>query len=378
MSERSELLIPNPQPPTPNPRLSAPNPRFLLAGGGTGGHVIPALAVARELRQRGHRVFFVGTERGLEAKLVPPEGFELKTIEIGGLNRVDFRQKLATLARLPLATLGCGRFLRGTSAVFSMGGYVAGPPVMAAILHRIPVVVMEPNAIPGFTNRVIGRFVARALVSFPETARFFPAGRTETTGLPVREEFFQIAPRPRNSALHLLITGGSQGSRTLNQAARQSWPLFRNAGFAVHIVHQTGPNGHEQLREEFRKSGIEGEVVRFIADMPAAFEAAHLVVCRSGAGAVSELAAAGKPSILVPFPFAADDHQTRNAESMERGGAARLIRDAEMNGEKLFAEVVELARSPDALEQMGRAARQFAHPGAARRAAEILEAVARG
>jgi UDP-N-acetylglucosamine--N-acetylmuramyl-(pentapeptide) pyrophosphoryl-undecaprenol N-acetylglucosamine transferase len=371
MSERSELHNPNPQPPTPNPC-------FLLAGGGTGGHVIPALAVARELRQRGHRVFFVGTERGLEAKLVPAEGFELQKIEIGGLNRVGIRQKLATLARLPFATLRCGKLVRGSSAVFSMGGYVAGPPVMAAILRRTPVVVMEPNAIPGFTNRVIGRFVARALISFAETASYFPKGRTETTGLPVRDEFFQIAPRPRGDVLSVLITGGSQGSRTLNQAARQSWPLFRKAGFPVRIVHQTGPNGHEQLLDEFARSGIEGEMVRFITDMPAAFRAADLVVCRSGAGAVSELAAAGKPSILVPFPFAADDHQTRNAEAMERGGAARLVRDAEMNGDKLCAEVASLARSSDALERMGKAARQFARPGAARRAAEILEAVARG
>jgi UDP-N-acetylglucosamine--N-acetylmuramyl-(pentapeptide) pyrophosphoryl-undecaprenol N-acetylglucosamine transferase len=149
------------------------------------------------------------------------------------------------------------------------------------------------------------------------------------TGLPVREEFFGIAPKPRGDTLNILITGGSQGSRTLNQAARQSWPMFRRSGFPVRIVHQSGQSGFEQIRDEFAQSGLEGEVVRFITDMPAAFQAADLVVCRSGAGAVSELAAAGKPSILVPFPFAADDHQTRNAEALERGGAARLVRDKE-------------------------------------------------
>jgi UDP-N-acetylglucosamine--N-acetylmuramyl-(pentapeptide) pyrophosphoryl-undecaprenol N-acetylglucosamine transferase len=346
-----------------------------MAGGGTGGHVIPALAVARELRLRGHQVFFVGTERGLEAKLVPAEGFELKKIDIGGLNRVGLRQKLSTLARLPFTTAHCGRFLSGVSAVFSMGGYVAGPPVMAALLRRVPVVVMEPNAVPGFTNRVIGRFVSRALISFPETAAYFPQGRAETTGLPVREEFFRMVPKPRGGTLNLLITGGSQGSRTLNRAARESWPLFRQAGLPVRIVHQSGPRGFEQLREEFSRSGVEGQVVPFIADMPAAFAAADLVVCRSGAGAVSELAAAGKPAILAPFPFAADDHQTRNAEAIERAGAARLVRDDQMNGEKLVAVVAELARSSGALERMGEAARGFARPGAARRAAEILEEV---
>jgi UDP-N-acetylglucosamine--N-acetylmuramyl-(pentapeptide) pyrophosphoryl-undecaprenol N-acetylglucosamine transferase len=360
--------------PAPGPRPLAP---FVFAGGGTGGHVIPALAVARELRRRGHSVVFVGTQRGLEAKLVPAEGFELKLIEIGGLNRVGLRQKVETLLRLPFTTLGAGRLVHGAPAIFSMGGYVAGPPVMAALLRGIPVVVMEPNAVPGFTNRVIGRFVARALLSFPETAAHFPKGRTEVTGLPVREEFFQIAPKPRGEVLNLLITGGSQGSRTLNQAARLSWPLFRQAGFPVRIVHQTGPAGFESLRAEFASSGLDGEVVPFISDMPAAFRQADLVVCRSGAGAVSELAASGRPSVLVPFPFAADDHQTRNAEAMERGGAARMVRDAEFNGEIFVATVQELAETSGVLERMAEAARQFARPRAACRAADIIEEVAR-
>jgi UDP-N-acetylglucosamine--N-acetylmuramyl-(pentapeptide) pyrophosphoryl-undecaprenol N-acetylglucosamine transferase len=346
-----------------------------MAGGGTGGHVIPALAVARELRRRGHDVFFVGTERGLEARLVPAEGFELKRIEIGGLNRVSARQKLATLARLPFVTLASMSYR--ASAVFSMGGYVAGPPVMAALVKRVPVVVMEPNAIPGFTNRAIGRLAGRALIAFPETARYFARGKAELTGLPVREEFFAIPPKPRGDRLHILITGGSQGSRTLNRASRESWPMFRAAGFAVRIVHQSGAKDAEEMRQAFAASGLEGEVTPFIADMPAAFAEADLVVCRSGAGAVSELAAAGKPSILVPFPFAADDHQTRNAEAIERGGAARLVRDAEMNGEHLYTLMRELAAPEGALERMGAAARQFARPGAARRAAEIMEEVAR-
>jgi len=356
-------------------RPLTPGPRFLLAGGGTGGHVIPGLAVARELRARGHQVFFVGTDRGMEARLVPAEGFELKKIAIGGLNRVGIRQKIATLVRLPFATLGCMKL--PCDAVFSMGGYAAGPPVIAALLRRKPVVVMEPNAIPGFTNRVIGHFVSRALVSFAETNAYFPKDRTEITGLPVREEFFRLAPKARGPSLSILITGGSQGSRTLNRAGRESWPLFHAAGFPVRIIHQTGPAGFEAMQAAFADCGIEGRIVPFLTDMPAAFAEADLVVCRSGAGAVSELAAAGKPSILVPFPFAADDHQTRNAEALERAGAARLVRDAEMTGEKLFGLVKELADSAEALDRMGEAARAFAKPGAARRAAEILEEVAR-
>ena len=346
----------------------------MMAGGGTGGHVIPAIAVARELRTRGHNVYFVGTEQGIEAKLVPAAGFELRRIQIGGLNRVGVRQMLATLGRLPMATFASNRSVRGVAAVFSMGGYAAGPPVLAAILRRVPVVVMEPNAVPGFTNRSIGRLVARALVSFPETASFFPRGRTEVTGLPVREEFFRIAPKPRGGVLHLLITGGSQGSRTLNHAARESWPLFRQAGLAVRITHQTGANGFAEIRDAFAGCGIEGEIAPFISDMPAAFAAAHLVVCRAGAGAVSELAAAGKPSILVPFPYAADDHQTRNAQAMERAGASRLVRDAEMTGKMLVETVSRIMAD---LARMGEAARPFARPAAARRAADVLEEVAR-
>ena len=244
---------------------------FLMAGGGTGGHVIPALAVGRELRRRGREVFFVGTAHGMEARLVPAEGFELKRIDIGGLNRVSLRRKVATLFRLPFTTFACRKFVRQAAAVFSMGGYVAGPPVMAALLAGVPVVVMEPNAMPGFTNRVIGRFVERALISFPETAAHFPAGRTETTGLPVREEFFRTPPRPAGGVLNILITGGSQGSRTLNRAARESWPLFRGAPYRVRIVHQSGPSGLADLQSAFAQSGLEGEILAFIADMPAAF-----------------------------------------------------------------------------------------------------------
>jgi UDP-N-acetylglucosamine--N-acetylmuramyl-(pentapeptide) pyrophosphoryl-undecaprenol N-acetylglucosamine transferase len=347
-----------------------------MAAGGTGGHVIPGLAVARELRQRGHHAVFVGTRRGIEDKLVPAEGFELKLIHIGGLNRVGFTRKLTTLAQLPFTTIGC---LRDPSdAVFSMGGYVAGPPVMAALIRGTPVVVMEPNAVPGFTNRVIGRFVSRALISFEQTARYFPAGRTRATGLPVREEFFHIAPKARSATLNVLITGGSLGSRTLNRAARESWPLFRKSGLPIRVVHQTGASAFEQLREEFAQAGIDGEMVPFLANMPDAFAAADLIVCRSGAGTVSELAAAGRPAILVPFPFAADDHQARNAEAMERGGAAWLVRDAEMTGEKLFEAVTALAAADSALERMAAAARGLAKPGAAGKAADILEEAAGG
>jgi len=346
---------------------------FIMAGGGTGGHVIPAIAVAREVVRLGYQVLFVGTERGVENRLVPAAGFRLEKIRVGGIKRLGLATRILSLWRLVSETAGqIAQFEDWKpAAVFSMGGYVAGPPVLAALFRGVPVVVMEPNAVPGLTNRWIGRWVRRALVNFEETARFFPAGRTELTGLPVREEFFNLPARSVGE-FTVLITGGSQGSRTLNEAARQSWPLFREAGLPVRLIHQTGSPMFEALAREFRETGLAGEVSEFIRDMPGAFAQADFVVCRAGAGAVSELAAARKPAMLVPFPFASDQHQLKNAEAFERAGAARMSLDKDWNGQRFFDVVRELHENRDALKAMSESARKLAHPGAARRAAEIL------
>jgi len=348
---------------------------FVMAGGGTGGHVLPALAVARELRARGHQVRFVGVERGMEAKLVPAENFPIEWIEIGGLNRVGFRQTLATLGELPFSVWQAARILDRTApaAVFSMGGFVAGPVLLAAVWKRIPIVIMEPNAIPGFTHRYLARFVTRALVSFAEAERWFPSGRTEVTGMPIREEFFAIPEKPRGPVVTVLITGGSQGSRTLNRAVEESWPLWDRS--RIRLIHQIGSRMYSELAPKFNESGMPGEVAEFLADMPRAFSEADLVVSRAGMGAVSELAAAGKPSILVPLPGASDDHQLKNAQAFERGGAARLVLDREMTGTRLVEEVMRLIESPALLEKMSTASRSFAKPGAARRAADVLESL---
>jgi UDP-N-acetylglucosamine--N-acetylmuramyl-(pentapeptide) pyrophosphoryl-undecaprenol N-acetylglucosamine transferase len=346
---------------------------FVMAGGGTGGHVIPALAVARELRARGHSAHFIGTRSGIEATLVPAADFPIDWIEIGGLNRVGFRRMVTSLAELPVSVMVAARLLdrvEPVTAVFSMGGYVAGPVLIAALWKRLPVVVMEPNAIPGFTHRKLSPYVARALVSFEETIRYFPKGRAELTGRPVPGEFFAIKPKARTEVLTVLITGGSQGSRTLNRAAEESWPLWKKD--SVRLIHQTGERAYSDLAPKFRGSGIAGEISAFLDDMPRAFAEADLIVSRSG-GTVSEIAAAGKPSILVPLPTAADQHQLRNAQAFEKAGAARLVLDAEMTGERLVEEVMRLAGEPGLLEKMGGAARAMARPGAAQRAADVLE-----
>lgn len=347
---------------------------FVMAGGGTGGHVIPALAVARELVRAGHDVLFAGTERGVEARLVPAAGFRLEYIRAGGIKNLGLATRFVSLWRLLAETVGLWRHFGEwkPAGVFSMGGYVAGPPVLAALLRGVPVVVMEPNAVPGVTNRWIARWVKRALINFEETARFFPPGRTELTGLPVREAFFGIRQKDDEQEFTVLITGGSQGSRTLNNAARQSWPLFRAAGLPVRLIHQTGAPTYEALAAEFAATGLRGEVSTFVTDMPAAFAQADLIVCRAGAGAVSELAAAGKPSVLIPFPFAADGHQLKNAQVLERAGAAMLSLDADWTGQKFFDVVAGLYEDRPRLLQMGENARKLAMPGSAARAAGIL------
>lgn len=345
---------------------------FVMAGGGTGGHVIPALAVAKELRARGHSVRFIGTRRGIEAKLAPAAGFAIDWIEIGGLNRVGLAQTLKSLAELPLSIFGASKLLDRAKpvAIFSLGGYVAGPVLLAGLWKRLPVVAMEPNAVPGFTHRRLARYISRALVSFEETVRYFPPGRAEVTGRPVRDEFFAIQPKPFGDVLTVLITGGSQGSRTLNRAAVESWPLWKKS--PVRLIHQTGEREYQDLAAKFRASGVAGEISPFFEDMPKAFAEADLIVSRSG-GTVSEIAAAGKPSILVPFPGAADQHQLRNAEAFERAGAARLVPDSEMTGARLVEEVTKLRSEPGLLEKMAREARALAKPGAAARAADVLE-----
>lgn len=345
-----------------------------MTGGGTGGHVIPAVAVASELRAMGHDAMFIGTRRGLEATIVPRAGFEIEWIEIGGLQRVGLWQTLKTVAQLPLSVWKSRRILRArrAAAVFSMGGYVAAPAMLAAALSGTPVVAMEPNAMPGLVSRKLGSTVSRALVSFEESRRYFPAGRSEVTGLPVRQEFFEIPARAPGAVFQVLITGGSRGSRTLNRAAAESWPLFRDGRHRIRIVLQCGADEHHALARAFNESGLEGEVVPFIHDMPGAYRAADLVVSRSGAGAVSELTAAGKPAVLVPFPAAADDHQRHNAEALVRAGAARMVLDREWTGRRLYEEVSSLMERPQELAALSAAARAMARPGAARRAAEVL------
>jgi UDP-N-acetylglucosamine--N-acetylmuramyl-(pentapeptide) pyrophosphoryl-undecaprenol N-acetylglucosamine transferase len=257
-----------------------------------------------------------------------------------------------------------------------MGGYVAAPVMMAAWLGGVPMAAMEPNAMPGLVTRKMARRVKRALLSFEETRAYFPEGVTEMTGLPVREEFFALGEREGVGAVSVLVTGGSRGSRALNKAARESWRYFIERGTAVRFVLQSGADDYEALAREFNETRLDGMVTAFVHDMPGAYAEADVVISRSGAGAVSELAAAGKASVLVPLPTAADDHQRHNAEAMARAGGAMVVAESEWTGERLYETVAGLTR--ERLSAMGRAARRLAKPGAARRAAEIMLEIAGG
>ena len=348
---------------------------FIMAGGHTGGHITPALAVADVLREHGHVPVFIGTQRGLEAKLVPAAGFPIEWIEVGGLKGAGALKRLLTIKQLPRAIWKSLQYLRQyrPAAVFSMGGFVAGPVALAAILLGLPIVIMEPNAMPGAVNRYIGRFVAKALLSFPEAVRYFPKGRTELSGMPVRREFFALQRKPPGDKVTVLITGGSQGAQRLNEAAQDSWRLFQKSKLPVRLIHQTGSAQYNEISRAFKKAGLDGEVTAFITDMPAAFAAADVILSRSGAGTVAEIAAAGKASILVPYPFAADQHQLKNAEALVKAGAAHMVLDKDLNGERFFQEVQRLYEIPGDLEKLGAEVRRFAKPDAAARAAEILE-----
>jgi UDP-N-acetylglucosamine--N-acetylmuramyl-(pentapeptide) pyrophosphoryl-undecaprenol N-acetylglucosamine transferase len=342
--------------------------RVLIAGGGTGGHVIPALAIARELRDgHGAEVRFVGTARGLETRLVPEAGFPLELIRVGQLKGVSLATRARTLFDLPLGVMRCVELLRSfrPDVVVGVGGYASGPAMMAAILLRIPTLAFEPNAVPGLANRLVGKWVNAAAVNFEESRRFFRGARV--TGTPVRPEFFEVSktiPETR-----LLVFGASQGARVFNELVPKIMGRLLEALPELDVVHQTGARHGESTVETYKRLGVGFErvlVTPYLDDMPKQFGDADLILCRSGASSVAELAAAGKAAVLVPFPLAADDHQRKNADAFVAAGAAELIVEAELSEERLLGALRELLGDDARRAEMGRRARGLAHPEAVR------------
>jgi UDP-N-acetylglucosamine--N-acetylmuramyl-(pentapeptide) pyrophosphoryl-undecaprenol N-acetylglucosamine transferase len=339
----------------------------ILAGGGTGGHVIPALAIAQQLQKDyAAEVMFIGTARGIENRLVPAAGFSLKLVQVGALNRVNFKIRVKTVFDLPRAVWDSRHILSEfrPDVVIGVGGYASGPAMLAAILSRIPTLIFEPNFVPGFANRMVARLVSGAAVHFAETGRYFR--NCEVTGVPVREAFFQIANRNPANTKTLLVFGGSQGAHAINQVVMESVADLRQRVPGIHIVHQTGERDYNDAQAAYAKLGDWVEAHRFIDDMPGLFARADLLICRSGASTVAEVTAAGKPAVFVPFPRAADDHQKRNAEALERAGAAVMLEESKLNRGSLVEVVSKLFSDSSQLDKMGDAARKLSHPNAAR------------
>jgi UDP-N-acetylglucosamine--N-acetylmuramyl-(pentapeptide) pyrophosphoryl-undecaprenol N-acetylglucosamine transferase len=348
--------------------------RIIIAGGGTGGHVIPALAIAQQLKtQFGAEVLFIGTARGIETRLVPQAGFPLELIQVGALKNVSLLTRAKTMFDLPRAIAASSRMLSefDPEVVIGVGGYASGPAMVAAIRRRLPTLAFEPNVVPGFANRMIAHWVSAAAVHFEETCRYFPHCRV--TGVPVRAAFFSIPPKIGGTPT-LLVFGGSQGARAINQATIESLAGLRAQIPGIHVIHQTGQRDYEHVLAAYQQSGISGEVHKFIDDMPGTFRRADLLVCRSGASTVGEIAAAGKPAIFVPFPAAADDHQNVNARALERVGAAVVVEESNLGAAYLVETIAALIGDSGRLASMSAAARSLAHPRAVE---EIVEMVAR-
>jgi UDP-N-acetylglucosamine--N-acetylmuramyl-(pentapeptide) pyrophosphoryl-undecaprenol N-acetylglucosamine transferase len=349
--------------------------RAILAGGGTGGHVIPALAIAQQLqKQYQAEILFIGTARGIENRLVPAAGFPLRLVQVGALKNVSLATRLHTFSDLPRSVWESRRIFREfrPDVVIGVGGYASGPGMLAAVLVRIPTLVFEPNFVPGFANRIVARFVSVAAVHFDETRRYFR--RCEVTGVPVREAFFQISDGPATPTV--LIFGGSQGAHAINQVVMESAGELLLRNFGLRIIHQTGERDFSDVQAKYAKLGGAAEAHRFIDDMPGAFARATLLICRSGASTVAEVTAAGKPAVFVPFPRAADDHQKRNAEALERAGAAVMIEEHNLTRKTLLDTVTSLLADTPRLRKMGEAGRKLSHPNAARDIASMAAKLA--
>jgi UDP-N-acetylglucosamine--N-acetylmuramyl-(pentapeptide) pyrophosphoryl-undecaprenol N-acetylglucosamine transferase len=357
---------------------------LLVAGGGTGGHIFPALEVARAWQRLGdeqgreHDVVFVGTARGLETRLVPAAGFSLELIRAAGLKGIGGWRFALNAVSLAPALWDSAAILRRRrpDVALGMGAYASGPVILAAVLAGIPSAIFEPNIEPGFTNRILGVMVARLATAFDITAQRW-GSRAVATGCPVRAEFFEIAQKEHRPPFHILITGGSQGAAPVNQAVIGALPLLNSWRERLFLVHQAGERDYNSVRDAYAQQNFSAEVTPFIQNMAERFAQADLIVCRAGAITAAEVAASGRAAIFIPFGAAADSHQLRNAEWLEQEGAARLVPQNLLTSERLVREISSLMDDPRKLQEIERRVRTLARPRAAERIAGLLGGMAR-
>jgi len=355
---------------------------LMIAGGGTGGHIYPAIAVAQEYTARApqRQVVFVGTRRGLETKIVPSSGFPLELVSVGGLKGKSALESLRNLLRLPLGLWGAWQLLsrHRPSAVLGVGGYASGPVLIVAALRRFPTMIHEQNAFPGITNRMLARVVREIAVAFPGALERFGRGGT-VTGNPVRREFFTVArPSRASDRMRLLVFGGSQGSRVLNQTVSEALLFLARVRDRLEIVHQTGPADRALVAEAYRASAFpNARVVPYLDAMAEEMAAADLVVSRAGALTIGELTAVGRAAILVPFAAATNNHQEVNARVLEAAGGATVITESMLTPERLASAITEIITRPERAAEMGAAARRLASPDATKKIVEIIERIER-
>lgn len=355
--------------------------KVLFAAGGTGGHIFPAIAVAKELQKRHENaeVLFVGTARGLETRIVPENGFQLSLIHSAGLKNVGLKGQIKGLAVLPKSFLEARQIIRQfrPHVVVGAGGYVSGPVVAMAAIMGVPTLVMDSNALPGFTNRQLARFIDKAALTFEVSLPYF-GKKGVVTGNPVRREFFDVTPKERGGRFHVLVFGGSQGARAINNAMADALKPLAKFNGGLSITHQTGEADFERLRDAYANSTFAASDVRpFISDMPGEFAKADLIISRAGATTCAELTAAGKASIMVPLPTAADDHQRKNAEALESEGASKMILQADLSPEKLSEEITKMIEHPETVSAMEKAAKAMSREDAAEKTADLIEELKR-
>ncbi len=349
-----------------------------MAAGGTGGHVFPALAIARAFQEKrmNVQILFVGTPRGMEKELVPSAGFPLELMQVSGLKGKGWFYRIRSLMTLPRAFFSSWKLLKTfrPDTVFGIGGYASGPILLMAALTGKKTAILEPNAVAGLSNRVLGKFVYRVFVAFQEAGHFFASKKVIHSGNPIRKEILNVPPPSfEANKLKVLVFGGSQGARSINQAVIDALPKLKESGIEFSFIHQTGLKDEKRVREAFLAQGIEADVFAFSGEnMAQAYEQSHVVLARGGSS-VLEIAACGRPSIVVPYPFSADDHQWANGCVMQKAGASVLVKNDDLNGSCLAGHLIELAKNSERLKEMSHCARKLRFDQAAERIVEEIE-----
>lgn len=360
--------------------------KVILAGGGTGGHLFPALAVAENIKEKypDAEIIFVGTELGIEKRVVPQYGYELKFISSRGFVGKSIKEKMVSIIKLIQSCKESDKILKSflPDIVIGVGGYASFPLVLAASLKKFPTLILEQNTVPGLANKILGKFVSAIAITYPETIDYFPGKKVYLTGTPIRKSIFYA---DRNKAFELfnldvdkitvLVFGGSLGARKINKAVTESLPYLFEIKEKIQFIHQTGDADYNWVSDEYKRLNFKGRVLPFIYEMAEAYSVADIIVSRAGASTVAEITALGKASILIPYPFAAYNHQELNARRLQSRGACEMILDRELNGELLAKKIKKIILEPNLKKEMELAMTAFGKPNAAEKIIEIAESL---